>query len=246
MVQLTPLSLLAELRRKHPLLVAISAVPAFEWIDRLPAMQFELHLSSRIRSVVAAVRGDLSRYIMASAVVLLHLVFAHLLSENYVKGIARQERARPIEMVFLEADKPAIAPSPNASISAMGVLLKEYESVVPHVDIPLESDESDPVENSATSNTPIVAPRILEADLPDVAPYARMAGLSTGQASIVVLRIEVLPDGAVGRVRIDVSSGIKQVDEAAIRFAKLTRWIPGSVGGVNKRVWTRYGVQLIA
>lgn len=191
-------------------------------------------------------RSDHVRYITGSAVVLLHLIFAWLLSENHSRVVAQPERSHPLGIVFLESDETAVVPPVAPSTTGEDELLKQIAAIVPVVDIPLALDDSDPIETEAATNAIIVAPRILEAELPEVAPYANMAGLSTGQTTMVVLRVEVLPDGSVGRIRVDVSSGSKQVDEAAIRFAQLTHWIPGSVGGINEAVWTRYGVQLIA
>jgi len=192
-------------------------------------------------------RSDHARYIAGSAVVLLHLIFVWLLSENHSRVVAQSERPHPIRIVFLESAETAVGPPVVSSTTGEDELLKQLAAVVPVVDMPLALDDSDPGETeAAAANAIIVAPRILEAELPEVAPYANMAGLSTGQTSMVVLRVEVLPDGSVGRIRIDVSSGSKQVDEAAIRFAQRTRWIPGSVGGINETVWTRYGVQLMA
>ena len=174
--------------------------------------------------------------------VLLHLIFAWLLSENHARVAAQPEQAHPIRIVFLEAAETVVVPPVAASTIGVDEPLEQFAAVVPGLDEPLVFDDSDAIESEAATNPPIVAPRILEEELPDVAPYASTAGLSTGQTSLVVLRIEVLPDGSVGRIRIDVSSGSKQVDDAAIRFALLTRWIPGSVGGINETVWTRYGV----
>ena len=182
---------------------------------------------------------------MGSAVALLHLIFAWLLSKDHSRMVAQPQRADPIRVVFLESDETDVVPPVAFSTTAMDELSKRLAADVPPLDMPLVLDDSDPIETEAATSSIIVAPRILEAELPEVAPYANMAGLSTGQTSMVVLRIEVMPDGSVGRIRIDVSSGSKQVDEAAIRFAEMTRWIPGSVGGINERVWTRYGVQLM-
>jgi TonB family protein len=75
----------------------------------------------------------------------------------------------------------------------------------------------------------IVAPQLLDTDPPDMAPFARQAGLRPGESAVVVLRVEVLPDGHVGQVEVDVSSGSRQMDEAAMAYVNR----PDFPGGFN-------------
>lgn len=91
-----------------------------------------------------------------------------------------------------------------------------------------------------------VAPRLLDDDPPDMALYARLAGLRPGESAVVVLRIEVLADGRVGQVEVDVSSGSRQVDEAALAYVQALKWIPGRLHGAEDTTWIRHGVLLTA
>jgi TonB family protein len=90
------------------------------------------------------------------------------------------------------------------------------------------------------------APQLLDSSPIDTAPFAKRGGLLPGESAVVVLRIEVLPDGKDGDVQIDVSSGSDQVDRAAIDYARLLEWIPGTFRGTGERTWIRHSVRLAA
>lgn len=55
----------------------------------------------------------------------------------------------------------------------------------------------------------------------------------------VQLSVEVLPDGSVGNVRLDSSSGYPKLDEAALRIARSWRFIPGTRDGAAVAMWKR-------
>ena len=100
--------------------------------------------------------------------------------------------------------------------------------------------------DEANAAAVIVAPQLLDTDPPDMAPFARQAGLLPGESAVVVLRVEVLPDGHVGQVEVDVSSGSRQVDEAAMAYVQSLAWVPGRLHGMETRTWVRQGVRLAA
>ena len=91
-----------------------------------------------------------------------------------------------------------------------------------------------------------VAPQLLDVESPDMAPFAQQAGLRPGESAVVVLRVEVLSDGHVGQVQVDVSSGSLQVDKAAAAYARQIAWVPGRLHGIDESTWVRYGVRLVA
>jgi TonB family protein len=61
---------------------------------------------------------------------------------------------------------------------------------------------------------------------------------------MVVLRLEILSDGELGRVVIDQSSGRDAIDDAAIAYVRACRWQPGTRNGTPELMWIRYGVRL--
>ena len=91
-----------------------------------------------------------------------------------------------------------------------------------------------------------VAPQLLDREPPDMTPFAKQAGLLPGESAVVVLRIEVLPGGGVGQVQVDVSSGSRQVDEAAMAYVRQLVWLPGRLHGIEENTWVRQGVRLVA
>ena len=91
-----------------------------------------------------------------------------------------------------------------------------------------------------------VAPQLLDTAPPDIAPFLQQAGLLPGESAVVVLRVEVLADGHVGQVQVDVSSGSKQVDETAIAYVRALAWVPGRLHGMEESTWVRQGVRFTA
>lgn len=53
----------------------------------------------------------------------------------------------------------------------------------------------------------------------------------------VVLSVEVLPNGRVGDVRIERSSGYPALDESAVREARRWRLVPGTRDGIAAPMW---------
>jgi TonB family protein len=86
-------------------------------------------------------------------------------------------------------------------------------------------------------------PRPLNAEN-DMTAFARAAGLQSGTGAIVVLRVEVLGSGDVGRVEIEVSGGSRQIDEAAIAYVRSLKWVGGQVDEQPTTLWIRWGVRL--
>ena len=60
-----------------------------------------------------------------------------------------------------------------------------------------------------------------------------------GHEGTVLLSIEVLPNGRVGQVRIERSSGFVRLDESAVREARKWRMKPGMQDGIATAMWKR-------
>jgi protein TonB len=63
-----------------------------------------------------------------------------------------------------------------------------------------------------------------------------------GHEGTVWLSIEILPNGRVGHVRIDQSSGFPRLDASAEREARKWRMKPGTQDGVAIPMWKRVPV----
>jgi TonB family protein len=92
----------------------------------------------------------------------------------------------------------------------------------------------------------VVAPTLEGDGRSGIQPYLRQAGLTRGEGATVVLRIEVLASGEAGRIEVDASSGSRQVDAAAVSFARIQHWYAGRVNGTPRAMWIRWGVRLQA
>jgi hypothetical protein len=127
----------------------------------------------------------------------------------------------------------------SSDIRSAGVLAPRRS---PHFGPPSGSHLA--TERSATPSGHVVPPRVDESYAVDPAPYARRAGLATGQGAMIVLRIEVLKSGAAGHITVDLSSGNSVIDAAAIAYARDRHWTAGTADGKPTTLWIRWGVRL--
>ena len=125
-------------------------------------------------------------------------------------------------------------------LSALVVQLDEHFTDL-HIDQP--SFDFEVARNGAAASA---APSLIGRTLMDMSPYVREAALSAGEGVTVVLRIEVLEDGTPGRIEVDTSGGSRQIDQAAIHYARTRHWNAGRVQGIAQAVWIRWGVRLQA
>ena len=134
----------------------------------------------------------------------------------------------------------------SARVSDTPPPLVQHVVVLQDVAMPAMSLPVPPMREFAESNVAAVsvAPQMLDREPPDMAPFARQAGLLPGESAVVVLRVEVVPGGRVGQVEIDVSSGSRQIDAAAMAYAKQRVWLAGRSHGIEESTWVRYGVRL--
>jgi TonB family protein len=80
-------------------------------------------------------------------------------------------------------------------------------------------------------------PRYIENPKPVYPPEARQHG----HHGKVLLRVEVLTNGRVGKVEVEKSSGYEVLDQAALEAMKTWRFIPAKRGKVPFRSWINYG-----
>ncbi len=70
-------------------------------------------------------------------------------------------------------------------------------------------------------------------------PEYPVAEIRLQHVGTVWLSVEVLPNGRVGQVRIEQSSGYVKLDESAVREARKWRMKPGMQDGVATAMWKR-------
>lgn len=72
--------------------------------------------------------------------------------------------------------------------------------------------------------------------------YSR-AARRRGQQGTVILLVEVLPNGRVGGIDIDRSSGHQLLDDAAVKAVKKWRFTPAKKGRTSVRAWVKIPVE---
>jgi TonB family protein len=135
-----------------------------------------------------------------------------------------------------EAGEPLSVVDPAILQSRMELQLTTLQSADAALDVTVER-------NAAAI---VVAPTLQENRNAGIQPYLRRAGLRHGEGATVVLRIEVSEAGAPTRVLVDTSSGSRQIDEAAVEFARAQHWYAGRISGRPHSMWIRWGVRLQA
>lgn len=73
-------------------------------------------------------------------------------------------------------------------------------------------------------------------------PYPRIAR-RRGYEGVVLLRVEILPNGRVGEIRVKKSSGHAMLDRSALKTVKKWRFIPAKRRGEPIRIWAEVPIK---
>lgn len=170
-----------------------------------------------------------------------HLLAVAALMRTYGHFPSPAATGQTLMTIFL---RPAIQeddgtpPGPDLSM-----LVVPVDAPLPNLDLPAPPIAYDVARNGRAT---IAAPSLRPDNTVNLAPYIAQAALLPGEGATVVLRIEVLATGEPGRIEIDASSGSRQVDQAAIDYAKQLHWYAGRTGDNPQFMWIRWGVRLQA
>jgi TonB family protein len=181
------------------------------------------------------------RFASFTLVAVLHLIAISVLVQSYGHFPTRAQTHETLTTLFL---RPAIhegqdtAPGPD-----LGMLAISTDTPMPILDIPAPLVA---YETSRAEGATITAPTLRPDNAVAIAPYIAQAALLPGEGATVVLQVEVLATGEPGRIEVDASSGSRQVDQAAIDYAKHHRWYAGRLGEHSESMWIRWGVRLQA
>jgi TonB family protein len=149
---------------------------------------------------------------------------------------SRAPETEPLVAVFI---RPAVLITDDPSLASAPPRMHRRSSNA--VSTVAAQDADPPVITTIGVGT--MAPHAENGSL-DSSPFARAAGLRPGEGATVVLRVEVLGSGDVGRVEIDVSGGSADIDRAAVAYARLLPWVGGMIDGRPATLWIRWGVRL--
>lgn len=150
---------------------------------------------------------------------------------------------------------PSDPPKPPKDFIVDDVPLDFGKPFVPPVDRPTFEEEVEPkgpmvvdkdsapparpIEREAPGRGPVIVepqvdPRVGLSE--PVYPVSEIRQLHEGT---VWLSVEILPNGRVGQVRVEQSSGYVKLDESAVREARKWRMKPGMHDGVATAMWKR-------
>jgi TonB family protein len=170
-----------------------------------------------------------------------HLIAISILLQSYGHFPFRTHAHETLTTLFL---RPAIqeghdsASGPDASM-----LVIPMDAPLPSLNIPAPLIA---YETARAEGATITAPTLRPDNAVPMAQFIAQAALLPGEGATVVLKIEVLATGDPGRIEVDASSGSRQVDQAAVDYARQHRWYAGRVGDNPDPMWIRWGVRLQA
>lgn len=87
------------------------------------------------------------------------------------------------------------------------------------------------------SNRKPVLPSTAPSFIENPKPHYPMIAIMRKMEGVVLLRVEVLADGIVGKIEVKRSSGYRILDESALRAVKKWRFSPATLEGVSVKVW---------
>lgn len=171
---------------------------------------------------------------------LMHALFLWMLAATTVNGPAPASLEHLL-VTIVETNNPVRA-SADSSPKVRNIAVLQDPSD-PSMSLTSLPDVQIQQENSLSVAS---SPQLLDSESPPTQSFARQGGLLPGERALVVLRIQVLPDGQAGDVEIDVSSGSDQVDRAARDYARALTWVPARLNNLAESMWIRMGVTLAA
>ena len=184
----------------------------------------------------------MARHLTGFALVaVLHAAAISVLLQSYGHFPSRERASEALTTLFL---RPAIHEGKSTLLGPdASMLIVPTDTPIPELNIP-----APPIayETARAEGAAITAPTLRPDNAVPMAPFVAQAALLPGEGATVVLKIEVLTTGEPGSIEVDASSGSRQVDGAAIDYARQHRWYAGRVGQISESMWIRWGVRLQA
>lgn len=191
-----------------------------------------------------------SRSWFMALIVLLHAGFFWVLTHGVTIGSVNL----PPPLVLVNPTPPKVQPPPkprvieNPNIERIFVPVVEQPHLVSTEDTnaPRQTTDDPPPAREVIHEAPGAGPVIVQPQgdsrFPFTEPEYPVQEIRMGHEGTVWLSIEILPNGRVGLVRVDQSSGFGRLDESAVREARSWRMKPGMQDGVATSMWKRVPV----
>jgi periplasmic protein TonB len=194
-----------------------------------------------------------SRSWFLAFIVVLHAGFFWGLTHGVT--IWKLERTTPPFVVVDVPDNPRPPPVQRKPIEPdiRGVFVPTpvHPPVLPRDDEPMAPRQvtSDPTPPPPTGvqEGPGEGPRIVEPELDARYPFSEpdypVSEIRQGHEGTVLLALQILPNGRVGEVRIERSSGYEKLDVSAAREARKWRMKPGTSDGKMTSMWKKVPIK---
>jgi protein TonB len=191
-----------------------------------------------------------SRSWFLALIVLLHAGFFWVLTHGVTIGSV----SLPPPLILVNPTPPKVQPPPQPRVIDDPVVKRIF---VPVVDLPQlvptedstapqQTTEDRPPAHEIVREQPGAGPLIVQPQgderFPFTEPEYPIPDIRMGHEGTVWLSIEILPNGRVGTVRIDQSSGFVRLDDSAVREARKWRMKPGTQDGIAIPMWKRVPV----
>ena len=191
-----------------------------------------------------------SRSWFLALIVLLHAGFFWVLTHGVTIGSVNL----PPPLVLVNPTPPKPQPPPKPHVIDPPVDSRVFVPVVdlPHFvpteesNAPRQTTEDPPPAREIVREQPGAGPLIVQPQgdtrFPFTEPEYPIPDIRMGHEGTVWLSIEILPNGRVGQVRVDQTSGFVRLDESAMREARKWRMKPGTQDGIAIPMWKRVPV----
>ena len=187
-----------------------------------------------------------SRGWFLALIVLLHAGFFWVLTHGVSIGSVQIEPKMVIDFLPTKTQPP-----PKRVVPVDPIVDHVFVPVVETPDLPTVETPNVPLQVTEQPQPPVTVvvdqpgagPVIVDPQgdprYPFTEPEYPTADIRMGHEGTVWLSIEILPNGRVGQVRLDQSSGFVRLDESAMREARRWRMKPGMQDGVATSMWKR-------
>lgn len=190
-----------------------------------------------------------SRAWFISLIVLVHLGFFWALTSGLAAYVLPVPPTKPPELLPLQPI-PRVTPKPrpiDEPLIEPIYVPRVDQPQLPREETPNEplqvTREAPPVPREAASDAPGSGPIIVEPMIDSriglSEPEYPVSEIRQQHEGTVWLSVEILPNGRVGQIRVDQSSGYPKLDASAEREARRWRMKPGMQDGVATAMWKR-------
>ncbi|HEV7631612.1 MAG TPA: energy transducer TonB [Steroidobacteraceae bacterium] len=182
------------------------------------------------------------RSIVFVGIILFHILLYWGVKSGFV-GKALEAVAPPIETEIIEetVDDNTPPPPPPPEMERPPI---EVPPPVVDINIPVEAANNTALTNTTTERLPpppapvVVAsvvrvpPRLNpKASQPDTDEYYPPSSKRLGEQGNAVVKSCVGENGRITEVTVDTTSGVARLDEAALKYARVLRYLPGTENG---------------